>query len=34
VISFVIDMMDSVNSLPTILPTAFTDGINSVGKNG
>jgi len=27
-------MMDSVNSLPTILPTAFTDGINSVGKNG
>jgi len=31
-------MMDSVNSLPTILPMTFTDGINSVsnsvGKNG
>jgi hypothetical protein len=38
VIPFVIDMMNSVHSLPTNLPIDFTDKIysfaNSVGKNG
>jgi len=38
VIPLVIDMMNSVHSLPTNLPTDITDGIysvgNSVGKNG
>jgi hypothetical protein len=33
VIPFVIDMMNSVHSLPMNLPMDFTDGINSVGKN-
>jgi hypothetical protein len=32
-IPFVIDMMNSVYSLPMDLPTDFTDGINSVGNS-
>ena len=33
IIPFVIDMMNSVHSLPTNLPTDFTDGIYSVGNS-
>jgi hypothetical protein len=33
-ILFVIDMMNSVHNLPMNLPTDFTNGIYSVGKNG
>jgi len=33
VILFVIDMMNSVHSLPTDLPTDFTDIINSIGNS-
>jgi hypothetical protein len=33
VIPFVIDMMNSVHSLPTNLPMDFTNGINFVGNS-